>query len=75
MKGVYKKFLNKSQNCNATNFCIISTLFHHKYNDENFSKVNKEQVSPRNQFSMEQVSPRNQFPCRTSFPLKSSYPS
>ena len=29
--------------------CILSNLFHHKYNDKNFSKGNKKPVSLRNQ--------------------------
>ena len=52
-------FLSKSQYCNVTNFCIISNLFHNKYNNENFSKRNKKPVSQK-----------NQFPCETSFPVK-----
>ena len=39
-------FFKKSQNCNVTNFCIISNLFHHKYNDKNFSKGNKNNLFP-----------------------------
>ena len=43
--------LKKSQNGNITNFCIISSLFHHKYNDKIFSKGKKKKVSPRKQFT------------------------
>ena len=47
------------------NFSIISNLFHHKYNDKNFSKGNEKPVSPRNQFCQQ-----NQFPDETSPPAK-----
>ena len=69
-------FLKKSQNCNVTNFSIISNLFHHKYNDKNISKGNKKPVSLRHQFPCQTsfpakpVSLPNQFPCQTSFPAK-----
>ena len=62
-------FLKKSQNCNVTNFCIISNLFHHKYNDKNFSKGNKKPVSLRNQFPWP-----NQFPRQTSVLTKPAPP-
>ena len=62
-------FFKKSQNCNVTNFCIISNLFHHKYNDKNFSKGNKKPVSLRNQFPWP-----NQFPRQTSVPTKPAPP-
>ena len=52
-------FLKNSENCNVTNFCIISNLFHHKYNDKIFRTGNKKQVPLR-----------NQLPCETSFPAK-----
>ena len=42
-------FFKKPQNCNVTNFCIISNFFPHKYNDKNFRIGNKKLVSPRNQ--------------------------
>ena len=35
-------FLKNQKNCNVTNFWIISNLFHHNYDDENFSKDNCE---------------------------------
>ena len=69
-------FLKKSQNCNVTNFCIISNLFNHKYNDKHFSKGNKKQVSLQSHFPCEAsfpvkpVSLRSQFPCEASFPSK-----
>ena len=69
-------FFKKSQNCNVTNFCIISNLFHHKYNDKSFSNSNKKSVSLQNQFPRETsfpakpVSPRNQLPRETRFPAK-----
>ena len=69
-------FLKKSQNCNVTNFCIISNLFHHKFNDKRFSKGNKKPVFLRNQFPCKTsfpaklVSLRNQFPSETSFHAK-----
>ena len=43
-------FLKKSQNFIVTNFCITSTLFHHKYIDRSFTKGNKKPVSLPNQF-------------------------
>ena len=57
------KFLKKSQNCNVTNFCIVSNLFHHKYNDKDFSKGNKKQVYLPNQFA-----------CQINFPVKAVPP-
>ena len=47
------QFLKKSQNFIVTNFCIISTLFHHKYIDKSFTKGNKKQVSLPNQHWMQ----------------------
>ena len=73
-------FLKKSQNCNVTNFCIISNLFHHKYNDKNFNKGNKKPVSLQNQlpcetsFPAKSASPPNQLPHQTSFPTKPASP-
>ena len=64
-------FLKKSQNCSVTNFCIVSNLFLHEYNDKNFSKGNKKQVSLWNQCHCETRKPVflwNQFPCDASFP-------
>ena len=72
------QFLKKLQNCNVTNFCIVNNLFQHKYNDKNFSKGNKKQVSLRNQlpfetsFPAKPASPRNQLPCETSFSAKTA---
>ena len=40
-------------------FALLNNFFHHKYDDENFSKSNKKQDSLR-----------NQFPRRTSFHAK-----
>ena len=80
-------FLKKSQNCNVTNFCIISNLFHHKCNDKNFSKGKKKPVSLQNQCPCETsvpakpmslrnqckaVSLRNQFPCKINIGCRSS---
>ena len=38
-------------------FALLSNLFHRKYNDKNFSKCNKKQVSPQNQFPPPPVKP------------------
>ena len=52
-------FFKKPQNCNVTNFCIISNFFPHKYNDTNFRIGNKKLVSPRNQsHPAKPISPR-----------------
>ena len=59
------QFLKKSQNCNVTNFCIISNLFPHKYNDKNFNKGTCETSFPGK--PRKPVSLRNQSPCETGF--------
>ena len=48
--AIYCNLLNsvkKSQNFIVTNFCIVSTLFHHKYIDKSFTKGSKKPVSLR----------------------------
>ena len=68
-------FLKQSQNRNVTNFCIISNLFHHKYNDKKFVKGNKKPDSLRNQFLCKtSFHCKTSFPCETSFPCKTSFP-
>ena len=70
------QFLERYQSCNVTNFCIISNLLHHKYNDTLLERVSRNPVSLRTQFLCEPsfpanpVSLRNQFPCAISFPAE-----
>ena len=68
-------FLKKSQNCNVTNFCIISNLFHHKYNDKNFSKGNKKRVSPRNQCPRQTSAPVKPAPRQNQRPRETNGPA
>ena len=62
------QLLKKSQNFIVTNFCIINTLFHHKYIDKSFTKGNKKM-----RFPAKAVSLPNQSPCQTSPPAKPAY--
>ena len=54
----------KLQNCNVTNFCIISNLLHHKYNDKDFSKGTCETSYPA----------QNKVPRQTRVPVKPVFP-
>ena len=70
-------FFKKPQNCNVTNFYIISNLFHHKYNDKNFRIGNKKPVSLRNQsHPVKPISPpvKPISPCETNLPPQNQSP-
>ena len=50
--------------------CIVSNLFHHKYNDKDFSKGNKKKFPRETSVLAKPVAPRNQRPRETNGPAK-----
>ena len=54
-------FLEKSQSCNVSNFCIISNLFHHKYNDKILTRLTRNHFPRKIGFPAKPVPLQNQY--------------